>query len=406
MDRLRTEVARQLDFVAKGEGTVKFLRGGYGCGKSFSARLAILDAQEKKFATSFVVVSENDLHLERFDDVYRKIVTELSTSACPRGALADVIDRWIARVEEALVAGGVSEDAEDFDERVEKRLGEELESFTRQAVPADFVRALQGFFKLKQAGKNGEAGAILSWLQGSSNVSAAAKKAAGLKGDIEGRDALSYLMGILAVVKAAGYQGMVVVIDEAETILRMRADSRAKSLNAIRQILDVAKDFPGLLWVFTGTPEFFDTRRGVQGLQPLHDRIQFRQHGGMASARQPQLELKPFDRARLKEVALKLRAIYPAEDATRLERAVSPELIDALVEQVTQGFNGDVGVVPRQFLRKLVDILDLVREEPAFDVSKAVEFKAKDLTPAEERVAKKQPPFDPEPEDEKGYESI
>jgi hypothetical protein len=33
---------------------------------------------------------------------------------------------------------------------------------------------------------------------------------------------MAYLQGVLEVVKAAGYKGLVIVIDEAETILRMR----------------------------------------------------------------------------------------------------------------------------------------------------------------------------------------
>ena len=88
IERQRAEVGRLLDLAEAKEGVFKFLRGGYGCGKTFMARLAILDAQARGFATSFVVVSDNDLHFHRFDDVYRKVVQELGTSSCPRGALA------------------------------------------------------------------------------------------------------------------------------------------------------------------------------------------------------------------------------------------------------------------------------------------------------------------------------
>ena len=55
----------------------------------------LLDAQARGFATSFVVVSDNDLRFHRFDDVYRKVMTELGTASCPRGALGDILDRWI-----------------------------------------------------------------------------------------------------------------------------------------------------------------------------------------------------------------------------------------------------------------------------------------------------------------------
>lgn len=111
IDKQRNELHRQLELALGGEGSIKFLRGGYGCGKTFVARLALLDAQDKGFATSFVVVSDNDLRFQRFDDVYRKVMTELGTASCPRGALGDILDRWIGKIEAALVAAGESDTA-------------------------------------------------------------------------------------------------------------------------------------------------------------------------------------------------------------------------------------------------------------------------------------------------------
>jgi hypothetical protein len=401
----RSEITRLLDLAADGEGVFKFLRGGYGCGKTFMARLATLDAQRRGFATSFVVVSDNDLHFHRFDELYRKVVQGLSTASCPTGALGDVIDRWIAKVEEGLIAGGADENAHDFDDQVRRRIGEEIASMTGGKAPEDLARVLRVVFGLKQKGEVAEAGALISWLSGSGNVAASAKKAAGIKGDIAGADAMKYLQGVLEMVKAAGYAGLVIVIDEAETILRMRRDSRGKSLNGIRQICDEASRFQGLLWVFTGTPDFFDTKRGVAGLQPLHDRVRFISHeGGRSSLRQPQLDLRPFDKERLLEVALKLREIYPARDRGRLEARVSGDYLSMLVDKVTEGFAGDVGVVPRQFLRRLVDVFDLVSEHDDFDPAAEAGFTLKAATEDERRLAGGKPPFDAEPEDEKGYE--
>ena len=214
---------------------------------------------------------------------------------------------------------------------------------------------------------------------------------------------MDYLRGVLEIVKAAGYKGLLIVIDEAETILRMRQDVRGKSLNGIRQIIDAAGQFPGLFWLFTGTPEFFDSRRGVAGLAPLHDRIQFLKHGEVASLRQPQLALTPFDRGRLKEVAVRLRALYPAPDPRAIASKVSAEVIEALIASVTEGFRGDVGVVPRQFLRRFVDTMDLVTEQEGFDPRNELGQKPADLNEAEKRAASGEPPFDPEPGDEDGY---
>lgn len=401
----RRELARLLDMAAQGEGLFKFLRGGYGCGKTFMTRLALLDARARGFATSFVVVSDNDLHFHRFDELYRKVVQGLTTASCTGGALGDLIDRWIGKVEEALIDGGADEDDPSFDAQVAHRLGSDLALMTRDQAPQDMVRVLQTIFRLKQDGKLIEAGSLISWLSGSQNVASSAKKAAGIKGDITGADALAYLHGILEIVKAAGSPGLVIAIDEAETILRMRRDVRSRSLNGIRQICDDAPGYHGLLWLFTGTPDLFDTRRGVAGLEPLHQRIRFISHGKHVSLRQSQLALEPFDTDRLLEVALKLRELYPARDRALFERKVTPELIHGLVDHISSGFRGDVGVVPRQLLRELINLLDLVDEDPNLEPASELGFKPKDLNEDEQRALDGRPPYDAEPEDEQGYEA-
>ena len=406
IDKQRTEIHRQLKLAADREGVFKFLRGGYGCGKTFMSRLAILDAQAQGFATSFVVVSDNDLQFYKFDDVYRKVVQELGTSSCARSALSDIIDRWIARIEDALIAGGANENSDEFDDQVQQRMEEELASLTGGKAPEDMARVLRTIFSLKQKGEIAEASALLSWLSGSENVAASAKKVAGIKGDIGSRDALDYLHGVLEIVKASGYKGLVIVIDEVETVLRMRHDSRGKSLNGIRQICDAADRYKGLLWIFTGTPEFFDTKRGVAGLEPLSERIQFLVSGGFANPRQPQLELKPFDANRLKEVALKLREIYPTANRNSLINKITSDFIERLVAKVTAGFKGDVGVVPRQFLRQFVNVLDLVAENEDFNPMTAEGFEIKDLNEDEQRIHQGHAYFDEDPADVKGYAAI
>jgi hypothetical protein len=406
IERQRGEIARQLELVRSGEGSFKLLRGGYGCGKTFMARLAIEDAKARNFVTSFVVVSDNDLHFHRFDELYRKVVENLSTRNCDRGALGDIIDRWIAQVEQQLEDAGADPDAKDFDDRVRAAMNERIQASTQGKTPEDFGRALRAIFDRKQSRKLDEASALLSWLSGSEKVPQGPKKDAGLKGEIGSKDAMAYLRGILEVVKAAGYAGLVIVIDEAETILRMRQDVRGKTLNGMRQIIDMASEYHQLLWIFTGTPEFFDTPRGVKGLAPLHDRVQFNVHGGMASMKQPQLQLTPFDAGRLRDVALRLRAIYPAANRSLLERAITSEFIERLVQQVTAGFKGDVGVVPRQFLRQLVDLMDLA-DDGALTPGTFPPFEVKEPTEAEQRAVEERPKLGddpPEPGEDKGYE--
>ena len=366
IDKPLNEIRRQFSLIQSGEGAFKFLRGGYGCGKTFMSQYTMLEALNNSFAVSFVVVSPNDTQFHKFDDVYHKIVSNLKTPMASSGALEVAIDRWIGRIEDHLV-DEIGDEAEDFDEQVKIRFESQLSDLTREASGNEFISVLKAYFEAKQEGDFQTATSLISWMSGSKNVAAAAKKKAGIKGEISSSSALLYLKGILQIIKKAGYEGLVIIVDELETVLRTRTDVRGKSLNGLRQIIDAAKDFPGMLWLFTGTREFFDSKKGVAGLEPLHDRIKFQSSGGFISLKQPQLELKPFDKERLKAVAVKLREIFPTENRSRIFDLVDDSFLDSLTSQVTEGLRGDVGVIPRQFLRELITVLDLVEEHDGSD---------------------------------------
>lgn len=392
IDKPMNEIRRQFNLISTGEGAFKFLRGGYGCGKTFMSQYTSLEALKENFAVSFVVVSPNDTQFHKFDDVYHRIVSGIRTPMAASGALEDAVDRWIARIEDRL-ADEIGDDAENFDEQVKVRFETELSELTREASGNEFINVLKAYFDAKQEGDYQSASSLISWVSGSKNVAATAKKRAGIKGEISSASALLYLKGILSIIKKAGHRGLVIIVDELETILRTRTDVRGKSLNGLRQIIDAAKDFPGMLWIFTGTREFFDSKKGVAGLEPLHDRIKFTSSGGFVSPKQPQLELTPFDKQRLKAVALKLREIFPSNNKGRIFNLVDDAFLDSLCDKVTQGLKGDVGVIPRQFLRELITVLDLVEEHDGSDGGKeyipkdVYDFPTGDLSPDDQTLA-------------------
>jgi hypothetical protein len=58
---------------------------------------------------------------------------------------------------------------------------------------------------------------------------------------------------------------------------------------------------------------------------------------------------------------------------------------------VTAGFKGDVGVVPRQFLRAFVDVMDLVEENADYDPMTELGFKMPKGSASEEQHADERP---------------
>jgi hypothetical protein len=101
-----------------------------------------------------------------------------------------------------------------------------------------FAATLRAYRSALAEGNVAEAEALLAWVAGQPNVSATAKRRAGIKGDVDHFGALSFLQGLLVMLRDAGYAGLLVVLDEVETLQRVRGDIREKSLNALRQLID------------------------------------------------------------------------------------------------------------------------------------------------------------------------
>ena len=155
---------------------------------------------------------------------------------------------------------------------------------------------------------------LLAWIGGQPNVGAAAKCYAGVKGDLDHFGALSFLQGLLVILRDSGFSGLVVVLDEVETLQRVRSDVREKSLNALRQVIDEIDSgrFPGLYLVITGTPAFFEGPQGVRRLPPLAQRLAVDFSGAprFDNPRALQVRLHNFDLPRLQGVGRKIRDLH------------------------------------------------------------------------------------------------
>jgi hypothetical protein len=104
---------------------------------------------------------------------------------------------------------------------------------------------------------------------------------------------------LLTVLRDSGGAGLLVVLDEVETIQRVCGDVRDKSLNALRQLIDEidAGRFPGLYLLITGTAAFFDGPQGVQRLEPLAQRlhVDFKTDACFDNPRAVQIRLAAFN---------------------------------------------------------------------------------------------------------------
>lgn len=374
IDHLAPALDHELDTVASGGAGFKAIRGEYGAGKTFLTRWLAERARSRGFATAEVQISEGETPLHHLETVYRRAVERLATPDAPTAALRATVDGWFFALEEEVLAGGQVDEHDDAallaatDTLAERRLAD-----VATRAPA-FGAVLRSYRRAVADGDHATAEGLIAWLGGQPHVAASVKRAAGVKGDLDHDGALGFLAGVLAVLRDAGRAGMVLVLDEVETLQRVRSDVRDRAYNALRQLIDEvdAGRFPGLYLVITGTTSFYEGPQGITRLPPLAQRLHtdFTTDARFDNPRAVQIRLRGFDLDALQTVGRKTRDLFaigaPAE--ARVRQLVDDDYIATLARAVTGELGQQVGIAPRVFLRKLVeDVLDRVDQFETFD---------------------------------------
>jgi hypothetical protein len=391
LGRFEAALDDDLDRVTGGGSVFKAVRGEYGAGKTFFTRWLAERAKRRGFAAAEVQISELETPLHRMETVYRRLVENLSTEQFPPSALRPILDGWIFALEEDVLAGGAvaEDDQAGLDAAVGKLLEVRLAEISR-STPG-FAAALRGYRAATVAGDHVNADGLAAWLGGQPHVAATARRAAGVKGDLDHFAAMSFLQGLLTVLRDSGHPGLLLVLDEVETLQRVRSDARDKALNALRQLIDdiYAGRFPGLLLIITGTPAFYDGTQGVQRLAPLAQRLatDFGPEPRWDNPRATQLRLPGFSLDALVELGARVRDIY---GSPAVAERVDDDYLRQLATAVTGKLGGQVGVAPRVYLKKLVaDVLDRVDQFADWDPRQhyALTVRADELTNIERNAA-------------------
>ena len=397
LERFESALNAELDTVAGGGSVFKAVRGEYGAGKTFFTRHLAERALRRGFATAEVQISETETPLHKLETVYRRVTESLRTASVAPSAFRSVLDSWLFTLESDAMAAdpALAEASPDrLTAAVDQLLDQRLAAVS--ARTPTFAMALRAYRQAVVGDDAATADALAAWLGGQPHVAAAAKRAAGVRGDLDHFGAMAFLQGLLLVLRDAGHPGLLLVLDEVETLQRMRGDVRDKALNAIRQLVDEVDSgrFPGLYLVITGTPAFFEGPSGVPRLPPLAQRLatDFDTDAKFDNARAVQVRLPGFDAASLVAVGTKVRDLFAGgtEPTDRVRGAVDDRYVAGLARAVTGNLGGKVGIAPRVFLKKLVgEVLDRVDQFPDFDPRRdyALALRSEELSEVERQAA-------------------
>ena len=361
IDKELNEIESQLDKVKVGSSDFKFIIGDYGSGKTFFASSVRKLAFDKNFVVSSVVIS-SETPLNKFEDVYKKIIENMRTPENKKvPALSIILEEWLLKMEEIICdVNDIDpiDDEEIFLSEMEKRIDMELTDLGK--VSSNFANAIRTYYKAKTMGDSVTSQAVLAWLKGE-KISLSIKKTMNVAVNLERSNAILFVKAINMLLKSAGYSGLVIILDEIETVRNyVKKSSRDEAYENLRYFIDGVdgNGFENCYFLYSGTTELMETERGFKSLEPLYQRIKVEKEEKFRNLRQPVIYLKEFNNTKLFEVSEKVRALHGKANGWNPGNKVTNEFIDKLITDKTVAFNKEIEISPRGYLRLFVDILD------------------------------------------------
>ena len=351
-----------LDLVADGGASFRFLVGRYGAGKSFLLQTIRTHAMGKGF-----VVADADLSPERRLQggqgqglaTYRELVRNLSTKTRPEGgALQLVLDRWVAALR----------DADD----PEAALAAQLSPIQELICGFDFSQVLRLYWSASLEGDDERRADVVKWLRGEFRTKTEARGELGVNACITDDTWYEYLKLFAQFLVGAGYQGLIVLIDELVNLYKIpNATSRQynyeKILTMYNDTLQGKARHLGI--IMGGTPQSIeDRRRGVFSYEALRSRLTQGRFAsaGLADLLAPVIHLEPLTYEELLVLIEKLADIHAGYFG--YERTLTEAQLVSFLQVEFGRVGADTHLTPREVIRDFIELLDIACQNPGADV--------------------------------------
>ena len=367
-----------IDIVAEGGASFRFLSGRYGSGKSFLLQTIRNYAMDRNF-----VVADADLSPERRLQgtrgqglaTYRELIRNLSTRTRPEGgALGLILDRWISGVRsETATNAGFAPESAGFDQAVEKKIYEVIHSLNEMVHGFDFARLLSIYYRAGLAGDEETKAKVVKWFRGEYSGKTEARAELGVNIVITDDDWYEYLKLFALFLRRAGYAGLLVLIDELVNICKIpnsitRQNNYEKILTIYNDTLQGKARYLGV--IIGGTPQCIeDPRRGLFSYEALRSRLaEGRFHlEGMRDVLSPVIKLSPLTAEEMLVLIEKLAAIHA--ELFGYEPILRQSELVTFIRIEFARIGADENLTPREVIRDFIELLNLVRQNPGVDVA-------------------------------------
>lgn len=381
-----------LDLIADGGASFRFLVGRYGSGKSFLLQTIRNHAMGNGFAVCDADLSpERRLQGTRGQGLatYRELIRNLSTKTRPEGgALTLILDRWLANLRADVAAGGTNEDDPAFDGQIEARIYAVVRELEEMVHGYDFAKLLALYHRAWREGDEEDQANVVKWLRGEYRTKTEARAELGVNVIITDDDWYDYLKLFACFLRGAGYKGLLVLVDELVNLYKIpnaitRQYNYEKILTMYNDTLQGKARHLGI--IMGGTPQSIeDRRRGIYSYEALRSRLaQGRFAGeGLMDLLAPVIRLEPLTHEELLVLIEKLADIHAG--LFGYERTLGEEDLVAFLRIEFGRVGASTHLTPREVIRDFVELLDIVSQNPQVDVAQLLESDAFEYAQAPE----------------------
>ena len=365
-----------VDIIAEGGASFRFLVGKYGSGKSF----LLQTIRNYVMAKNFVVV-DADLSPERRLQgtrgqglaTYKELIRNMSTKTKPEGgALSLILDRWISNVQQEVMASeNLSVTSAQLPGLVEKRISAVIYSLNEMVHGFDFARLLTLYYQAYIAGDDETKAKVLKWFRGEYGTKTEARQELGVHMVITDDDWYEYLKLFACFLKQAGYAGMLILIDELVNIYKIphaitRQYNYEQILTMYNDTMQGKAQHLGL--ILCGTPQCMeDPRRGVYSYEALRSRLAEGHFAGEhKDLLSPVIRLQPLTPEEMLILIEKLADIHAG--LYEYAQIVTQQDMGDFIEIEFGRIGADVHITPREVIRDFIEVLDIVYQNPSLQV--------------------------------------
>ena len=367
---------RDVEIIADGGASFRFIMGKYGSGKSF----LLQTIRNYVMAKNFVVV-DADLSPERRLQgtrgqglaTYKELIRNMSTKTKPEGgALCLILDRWISNVQQEVMAeSGLSMTDPTLVRLVEKKISAVIYSLNEMVHGFDFARLLTAYYQAHIGGDDETKAKVLKWFRGEYNTKTEARQELGVNIVITDDDWYEYLKIFAAFLKQAGYNGMLVLIDELVNIYKIpNAITRQYNYEKILTMYNDAMQGKAqhIGFILCGTPQCMeDPRRGVYSYEALRSRLAEGHFSGEhKDLLSPVIRLLPLTNEEMLVLIEKLADIHAG--LYEYKQIVTQQDMVDFIEIEFSRIGADTHITPREVIRDFIEVLDIVYQNPGMKV--------------------------------------